>query len=73
MRWRVLNLNSDGLKDQSNVYKLPEEKNSIHSIEIFILIRFDLNMILLMMKVYEVKLGKGYLFPVLLTMKWNLF
>lgn len=68
MRWRVLNLNSDGLKDQSNVYKLPEEKNSNHSIEIFILIRFDLNMILLM-KVYEVKLGKGYLFPVLLTMK----
>lgn len=68
MRWRVLNLNSDGLKDQSNVYKLPEEKkNSIHSIEIFVLIRFDLNKILLMMKVYEVKLDKGYLLIASLT------
>lgn len=62
MRWRVLNLNFDGLKDQSNVYKLPEEKNSTHSIEIFILIRFDLNEILL--KVYEVKLDQVYLLTI---------
>lgn len=62
MRWRVLNLNSDGLKDQSNVYKLPEEKNTTHSIEIFILIRFDLNKIRLKTKVYELKLDKGNIY-----------
>lgn len=43
IRWRVLNLNSKSFKDQFNVYKLPEEKNSIDSIEIFVLIRFNLN------------------------------
>lgn len=51
----------------------PKKKTSIHSIEIFVLIRFDLNKILLEMKVYEVKLDKGYLLTIPQTMNWNLF
>lgn len=43
MRWRALNLNRDGFKDHSNVYKLLDGEKKFNTIEISVLIRFDLN------------------------------